>query len=125
MNLSFFSKSNFVHDTLEFSAFRRVYEYQREHNEAAKDITTYLSNPINAYLLTKRLTSDWRTIENLMSYDVGGEYLENVTNYRNVLKFPSDEDLNGAAVALMRLQDTYKLETASIAKGELNGIQYR
>uniref|UniRef100_A0A1B0D7K9 Prolyl 4-hydroxylase alpha-subunit N-terminal domain-containing protein n=1 Tax=Phlebotomus papatasi TaxID=29031 RepID=A0A1B0D7K9_PHLPP len=33
-------------------------------------------------------------------------------------------DLNGAAVALMRLQDTYKLDTASVARGELNGIQY-
>lgn len=52
------------------------------------------------------------------------EFLENVTNHRAVLKFPSEEDLNGAAVALMRLQDTYKLETSSIARGELNGVQY-
>lgn len=51
-------------------------------------------------------------------------FLENVTDHRNQLKFPSDEDLNGAAVALMRLQDTYKLDTASIARGQLNGIQY-
>lgn len=50
--------------------------------------------------------------------------MENVTNHRDVLKFPSEEDLNGAAVALMRLQDTYKLETSSIARGELNGVQY-
>lgn len=55
----------------------------------------------------------------------GIAFLENVTDYRNQLKFPSDEDLNGAAVALMRLQDTYQLETASIARGELNGVQYR
>lgn len=53
------------------------------------------------------------------------EFLSNITQYRNVLKFPSDEDLNGAAVALMRLQDTYQLDTASVARGELNGIQYR
>lgn len=32
--------------------------------------------------------------------------------------------MNGAAVALTRLQDTYKLDTASLARGELNGIQY-
>lgn len=103
---------------------RRSAEYQREHTEAAKDVGTYLSNPVNAFLLTKRLTTDWREVEKLMSYDVGSEFLENVTNYRDVLKFPSDEDLNGAAVALMRLQDTYKLDTASVARGELNGIQY-
>lgn len=52
------------------------------------------------------------------------DFLENVTNYRSILKFPTDEDLNGAAVALMRLQDTYNLETSSVARGELNGIQY-
>ncbi|XP_065087046.1 prolyl 4-hydroxylase subunit alpha-1-like [Ochlerotatus camptorhynchus] len=103
---------------------RKSAEYQREHSEAAKDAGVYLSNPVNAFLLTKRLTTDWREIENLMSYDVGSEFLVNVTNYRDVLKFPSDEDLNGAAVALMRLQDTYKLDTASVARGELNGIQY-
>lgn len=45
--------------------------------------------------------------------------------HRSFMKFPSDEDLNGAAIALIRLQDTYKLDTASIARGELNGIQYR
>ncbi|XP_058444730.1 prolyl 4-hydroxylase subunit alpha-1-like [Malaya genurostris] len=102
----------------------RSAEYQREHAEAAKDISTYLSNPVNAFLLTKRLTTDWREVESLMSYDVGADFLENVTNYRDVLKFPSDEDLNGAAVALMRLQDTYNLDTASVARGELNGVQY-
>lgn len=45
--------------------------------------------------------------------------------HRNFMKFPSDEDLNGAAIALIRLQDTYNLDTASIARGELNGVQYR
>ncbi|XP_055525461.1 prolyl 4-hydroxylase subunit alpha-1-like [Wyeomyia smithii] len=103
---------------------RKSLEYQREHAEAAKDISAYLSNPVNAFLLLKRLTTDWREVESLMSYDVGADFLENVTNYRDVLKFPSDEDLNGAAVALMRLQDTYKLNTASVARGELNGVQY-
>lgn len=47
-----------------------------------------------------------------------------MTTIREKLKFPSDEDLTGAAVALMRLQDTYKLDTASLARGELNGVQY-
>lgn len=34
------------------------------------------------------------------------------------MKFPTDEDLNGAAVALMRLQDTYRLDTSSLARGK-------
>ncbi|EDW15488.2 uncharacterized protein Dmoj_GI24860 [Drosophila mojavensis] len=99
-------------------------EYQREHADAASDITAYVSNPINAYLLTKRLTTDWRQVENLMAHEVGADFVQNLTQYRNVLKFPSDEDLNGAAVALLRLQDTYQLDTSSLARGKLNGIQY-
>lgn len=102
----------------------KVAEYKREHNEAATDVTTYLSNPVNAYLLTKRLTVDWREIENIITYD-SGAFVQNITQVREVLKFPSDEDLNGAAVALMRLQDTYNLDTHKVAQGELNGVKYR
>lgn len=52
------------------------------------------------------------------------ETLQNITLMRETLKFPTEEDLTGAAVALMRLQDTYQLETSSLARGELNGVQY-
>lgn len=62
---------------------RRITEYQKEHNEAASDISAYVSNPINAYLLTKRLTSDWRIIEQIMIHDVGdGMYKINRTYFR-------------------------------------------
>lgn len=99
-------------------------DYAREHEEASRNIQQYLSNPINAYLLVKRLTTDWKRIEELITEDVGKTFVANITNSRSDLKFPTDEDLNGAAVALMRLQDTYKLETAQVARGVLNGVQY-
>lgn len=51
--------------------------------------------------------------------------MEKVASLKKLLKLPTDEDLNGAATALVRLQDTYNLDTSSIASGELNGIQYR
>lgn len=59
------------------------------------------------------------------AYFIKTAFLENVTLHRNIMKFPSDEDLTGAAIALIRLQKTYNLDTASIARGELNGVQYR
>jgi len=40
---------------------------------------------------------------------------------RETQKFPTTEDLNGAAIALTRLQDTYLLDTADMARGDLNG----
>jgi len=51
-------------------------------------------------------------------------FIHNITQHRGVLRFPSDEDLNGAAVALMRLQDTYKLDTHALAEGKLLGKKY-
>lgn len=48
-----------------------------------------------------------------------------MTKYHETMKFPNEEDLNGAAVALVRLQDTYNLEASKLANGELNGIKYR
>lgn len=48
----------------------------------------------------------------------------NLTHLQEEVKFPTDEDLSGAAVALTRLQDTYNLDTQSIARGELNGVKY-
>lgn len=32
---------------------------------------TYISNPINAYLLTKRLTHDWNELEKIIATDLG------------------------------------------------------
>ena len=49
----------------------KVDEYRKVHTEASMDILEYLSNPINAFRLTKRLTTDWREVENLMLEDVG------------------------------------------------------
>lgn len=53
-----------------YNIYSKLQEYQREHTEAANDISAYLENPINAYLLTKRLTTDWKQVESLMAYDV-------------------------------------------------------
>jgi prolyl 4-hydroxylase len=99
-------------------------EYQKEHEIASQDTSGYLLNPINAYLLTKRLTTDWKDVEELLTIDVGLQYIKNVSNYRSLLKFPTEEDLTGVAIGLIRLQDTYGLKTADLADGKLNGVQF-
>lgn len=40
-------------------------------------------------------------------------------------KFPDANDLNGAAVALTRLQQTYKLNTSDLANGKIKETQYK
>lgn len=98
--------------------------FKMEHAEAAKDVKEYLANPINAFLVVKRLIMDWKQAEHYMKDHIYEEAAENMTRYKQDLKFPTEEDLSGAAAALLRLQDTYNLDTTSVARGELNGVQY-
>ncbi|CAG9772637.1 unnamed protein product [Ceutorhynchus assimilis] len=98
--------------------------YKKQQNKARNDPQLYLGNPLNAYTLVKRLTADWSQVETLISTNVNADALANITYFKENMKFPTDEDLNGAAVALMRLQDTYQLDTSSLARGELNGVKY-
>ncbi len=44
--------------------------YAEEHEKAQHNPTEYLANPINAYLLVKRLTSDWKSTESLLKNDL-------------------------------------------------------
>lgn len=39
------------------------------------------------------------------------------------LRLPKDEDLHGAAQALVRLQDVYNLNTSQLVKGNVWGVQ--
>lgn len=105
----------------------------------------YVNNPVNAYLLTKRLTGDWSKILQQVSTLFGDGkigannlkvtqfmrflltytgFLKNITSRPETFRFPSNEDLAGAATALIRLQETYDLNAASIANGIINGIFY-
>lgn len=49
----------------------------------------------------------------------------NISSIKSRVNFPTGEDLSGAAIALVRLQDTYKLDPVEVAKGLLNGKKYR
>lgn len=102
----------------------KLKQYKKEHNEATRDVLKYLSNPLNSYLLIKRLTMDWEKIENVMEFKVE-PIIANVTEHKKIMKFPTNEDLTGAALGLYRLQDTYKLDTHELAQGKIKGVQYR
>ncbi|KAI4458951.1 prolyl 4-hydroxylase alpha subunit [Holotrichia oblita] len=101
-----------------------VETYTDQYKKASEDVQAYVENPINAYLLVKRLTTDWEVVQDLIITNTGEEFIADFDELKGSLKFPSDEDLNGAAVALTRLQKTYKLDTPSLANGEINGVKY-
>ncbi|XP_050048009.2 prolyl 4-hydroxylase subunit alpha-1 isoform X2 [Dermacentor andersoni] len=97
------------------------HEFSQLHKAASRDGDEFVSNPVNAFLLVKKLTADWKTVSRLMLNTEGKAMVDNITRSSN-LRFPDEEDLTGAAVALLRLQDTYRLDTASLAKGRIQGV---
>ncbi|XP_006778033.1 PREDICTED: prolyl 4-hydroxylase subunit alpha-3 [Myotis davidii] len=81
-----------------------------------EDSATPVSNPLLAFTLIKRLQSDWRNVvhsleasENTRALKDGFEKVEQ--------DLPAFEDLEGAARALMRLQDVYMLNVKGLARG--------
>ncbi|XP_077448951.1 prolyl 4-hydroxylase subunit alpha-2 isoform X1 [Stigmatopora argus] len=80
----------------------------------------YLAHPVNAYKLMKRLHSEWSQLESLVLQNPSDGFISNVTMHRQY--FPDAEDEKGAAKALMRLQDTYRLDSEDFSKGRLPGM---
>lgn len=79
-----------------------------------------MANPINAFLITKRLTNDWKDIEAL----IGRDLEEEINSLTKDLELPDEQVLNGAAVGLNRLKQTYNLNISDLIKGEINGINF-
>ncbi|XP_037812178.1 prolyl 4-hydroxylase subunit alpha-2-like [Lucilia sericata] len=97
----------------------KLKDYEREHEEAVATGPVYFENPVNKYLLTKRLTNDWERIENVMQYQEGENSLKIIEKHS-----VDENELEGAIDGLLRLQDTYRLNTTDIAQGILKGISY-
>ncbi|CAL4081924.1 unnamed protein product, partial [Meganyctiphanes norvegica] len=96
---------------------------EEAHDVANRAPERFLGNPINAYLLVKRLTVDWNDLKSVMTDETtGSSTLQNLTSMAQLLRWPDEEDLHGVAMGLMRLQDTYKLETSQMAKGLIFNI---
>ncbi|XP_076833244.1 prolyl 4-hydroxylase subunit alpha-3 isoform X2 [Brachyhypopomus gauderio] len=86
--------------------------HDKIHNEQAGSV----ASPLVAFTLIKRLQSEWPNVvynskakENLQALRASYESVEG--------GLPRQEDLRGAAHALMRLQDVYALHVEGLAKG--------
>ncbi|XP_033467362.1 prolyl 4-hydroxylase subunit alpha-1-like [Epinephelus lanceolatus] len=86
---------------------------------ATQDPEGFLGHPVNAFKLMKRLNTEWGELESLVLTDTADVFISNLTIQRQY--FPNDDDQIGAAKALMRLLDTYQLDTNTISTGQLPG----
>lgn len=96
---------------------------------------SYFGNPVNAYLTVKRLAFERQQdlLKLLNSSIMGGQDEQGnaldtdqtvvadlmARVQQHISQLPGDNDLSGAADALLRLQATYKLNAEQMAKGQL------
>uniref|UniRef100_A0A8D3CB25 Prolyl 4-hydroxylase subunit alpha-1 n=1 Tax=Scophthalmus maximus TaxID=52904 RepID=A0A8D3CB25_SCOMX len=90
---------------------------------AMQDPEGFLGHPVNAFKLMKRLNTEWSSLESLVLSDTTDGFISNLTIQRQ--HFPTDEDQTGAAKALLRLQDTYRLDANTISVGDLPGVKHK
>ncbi|XP_026315822.1 prolyl 4-hydroxylase subunit alpha-2-like [Hyposmocoma kahamanoa] len=95
--------------------FRYLNIFTNEHEKANRNAQKYVENPINAFTLIKRLSTDFEVLKTVAS---------DITEFvwDRELLYPTEEDLIGAAVAIGRLQYYYKLNTTELAEGNLKGV---
>ena len=46
-------------------------QYQRVNRELVENQEAYLHNPVNAYLVVKRLAADWKKVQSVIIENVG------------------------------------------------------
>uniref|UniRef100_A0A8D0BHP0 Prolyl 4-hydroxylase subunit alpha-3 n=1 Tax=Salvator merianae TaxID=96440 RepID=A0A8D0BHP0_SALMN len=80
-----------------------------------------LVNPLSAFTLIKRLHSDWLNM--IYSREASENIQALKSKYQRLEQnLPAFEDLEGAARALMRLQDVYALSVKELAEGKFQRV---
>ncbi|XP_028668628.1 prolyl 4-hydroxylase subunit alpha-2-like [Erpetoichthys calabaricus] len=88
----------------------------------AQDPEGHVSNPVAAFKLVKRVKWDWMAMEQLVRQDPSHGFLDNLTMKSQFL--PANNEIEGIAMGLIRLQETYQLLPETIAEGRLPGVKY-
>ncbi|NXM67750.1 P4HA3 hydroxylase, partial [Serilophus lunatus] len=100
----------------ESGRLRRLRRFYEKVQALHQDPEASVDNPLLAFSLIKRLHSDWPNV--IYSEEATGNTQALHAGLREVeQELPGAEDLDGAARALMRLQDVYALSVKGLAKG--------
>ncbi|XP_037042331.1 prolyl 4-hydroxylase subunit alpha-1-like isoform X2 [Bradysia coprophila] len=99
--------------------YRKLKAWRDEHTIAEADVSRYITNPLNAFLIIKRSIEDVKLIES-RSPGVFKEFRSKIKKYR-----ANDGDLLGAVEGVLRLQFFYKLKTIDFANGIIDGDETR
>ncbi|KAL1447949.1 hypothetical protein MTO96_044179, partial [Rhipicephalus appendiculatus] len=100
---------------LSFVETRQPYHDLRTPSE----VSDYMKHPVHAFHLMKRMTVDLGAIESQIHDLHASDPLHNISAMRANRLLPWEEDFNGVAVSITRLQDTYLLDMDNLVNGHL------
>ncbi|VDK85979.1 unnamed protein product [Onchocerca ochengi] len=102
-------------------------EVKEYNDKATRYCEAAIRHPINVFLLIKVMITDWNKAVKIMQSNSVDNVICNVTHQRAIkrITYPTKEDLSGAAIGLLRLQDTYQMDTKAIADGKILNSQIR
>ncbi|KAL8191323.1 UNVERIFIED_CONTAM: Prolyl 4-hydroxylase subunit alpha-3 [Gekko kuhli] len=105
-------------ETSRIEDLRRFYRKIQALHQGAEGT---VANPLSAYTLIKRLQSDWLNVVYSREASENSRALK--SGYQRLEKnLPAFEDLEGAARAVMRLQDVYSLSVKGLAQGKFQRV---
>ena len=92
-------------------------------NQSKSNPQNFISNPVNIFLLTKKLTKDFETFNQLLFKNWWPNHLQESINRKikaSEIIMPSNKDYEGVIKAVHRLQSTYLLDVNDIQSGNLS-----
>ncbi|VDK80138.1 unnamed protein product [Onchocerca ochengi] len=97
------------------------------HNDIRRD-EEVLRYPFNVFLTIKEIITNWNKVVKIMRSNSADYVIRNMTRQKSTIKrinYPREEDLSGAAIGLLRLQDAYYMDAKDIADGKILNSQMR
>ncbi|XP_052844539.1 prolyl 4-hydroxylase subunit alpha-1 isoform X1 [Drosophila gunungcola] len=95
---------------------------KRPNHTTHKEREKFVSNPLNAFGLIRRLNQDWPKLQNYTREPLGLLQLNAMEEILN--KAPVSFDMNETLKAMHRIETTYDLQAKDIAKGLLQSKQF-
>ncbi|KAJ8408774.1 hypothetical protein AAFF_G00245920 [Aldrovandia affinis] len=88
----------------------QVFESSSE--DFPEDLEKYISNPLTAYKFVRKLKNEWAVVKQVTNMSPMQEFQRILSE--TIQNIPSDQDLDGIALGLVRLQETYRLNPENI-----------
>ncbi|XP_072045869.1 prolyl 4-hydroxylase subunit alpha-1-like isoform X2 [Amphiura filiformis] len=101
-----------------------IKQIHRERGHAVNDPKEYVNHPVQSFQLLRRFRRQWIGLKNYVSLNNNDQaYLSKAAALENSPGYPKEDDYIDGAKIILKLQDTYKLNTSLIGDGVITTRQ--